>query len=459
MREMLCDVQAGVGGEDAEMVDEPIALGECGVEVIGEGRSVDVMRDGDDAGGKMALMTDAKPTAASEDGRFNDGLGEAVRGGSGADVGQSSAGVIDDRVGGELAVDTGLVGDAADTARRAREAVDGEGDAGRAGGAGGGEADSADVVESGADVGQSGLSLDEIVTGMPSVAANRAEEDEAVTGEDDFGGAGGADEGAAVVATGSRADVGRATVVAQHLCCPSGTDRSSGDSGCVGSVEDERQRHEAVGGGFDGIGAGNCFLGSELRVESQVDMAQAGAKIGGGESGGFTGSERQQDKVASEGGGGSGGADAASCLPGPELQAESRMDVAQAGMTIDDGESGGLVGSERQQGKMAGEGDSGRFGGACCFLGPELRAGSQADVAQADEDGKRMGRLGSASEEQKKTMDSNASVLAQLLAIQEAQARHMGVPRPNGVGLGGMGSKGVGGSADGFCKERRRLAC
>ena len=126
------------------------------------------------------------------------------------------------------------------------------------------------------------------------------------------------------------------------------------------------------------------------------------------------------------------------------------MDVAQAGMTIDDGESGGLVGSERQQGKMAGEGDSGRFGGACCFLGPELRGGSQADVAQADEDWKRMGRLGSASEEQKKTMDSNASVLAQLLAMQKAQARHMGVPMPDGVGQGGMGSKGVGGSADGF---------
>ena len=148
----------------------------------------------------------------------------------------------------------------------------------------------------------------------------------------------------------------------------------------------------------------------------------------------------------------------------PELMlnapvAATKKVLAKAGMTIDDGESGGLVGSERQQGKMAGEGDSGRLGGACCFLGPELRAGSQADVAQADEDGKRMGRLGSASEEQKRTMDSNASVLAQLLAIQEAQARHMGVPRPDGVGLGGMGSKGVGGSADGFCKERRRLAC
>ena len=37
--------------------------------------------------------------------------------------------------------------------------------------------------------------------------------------------------------------------------------------------------------------------------------------------------------------------------------------------------------SEGQQGKMASEGDGGRPGGACGFLGPELRTGSQADVA------------------------------------------------------------------------------
>jgi hypothetical protein len=55
--------------------------------------------------------------------------------------------------------------------------------------------------------------------------------------------------------------------------------------------------------------------------------------------------------------------------------------VDQADMTIDDGESGGLMRSEWQQGKMASEGDGGRPGGACCFLGPELRTGSQADVA------------------------------------------------------------------------------
>ena len=287
------------------------------------------------------------------------------------------------------------------------------------------------MVESGADVGQSGLILGELVTGIPSVAANRAEVDEAENGVDDFGGTGGADDGAAVVATGSRVGVGRsgiwdaamrygmarnrrgmsimelirlemesqaaarvrdgasaqgagsralglesqATVEAQHLCCPSGTDRSFGDSGCVGSVEEERQRNEAVSGGFDGAGAGNCFLGSELRMGSRMDVAQADATIGGGESGGFMGSERQQDEVASEGGGGSGGADAASCLPGPELQAESRMDVAQVVMTIDDGESGGLVGSERQQGKMAGEGDSGRFGGGMLFSGARAPGG------------------------------------------------------------------------------------
>ena len=191
-------------------------------------------------------------------------------------------------------------------------------------------------------------------------------------------------DGASAQGAGSRA-LGlesQATVEAQHLCCPSGTDRSFGDSGCVGSVEEERQRNEAVSGGFDG--AGSCFLGSELRMGSRMDVAQADETIGGSESGGFMGSERQQDEVASEGGGGSGGADAASCFPGPELQAGSRADVAQADMTIDDGESGGLMRSEGRQGKMASEDDGGRPGGACCFLGPELRAGSQADVARAE---------------------------------------------------------------------------
>ena len=100
MQGMPRDVQAGVEGEDAEMVDEPIALGDCGVvtEVIGECRVADVMRDGDDVGGRMAVMVDEMQTAASEDGEIS-GLGGAVRGGSGADVGQSPAGVGDDGAG------------------------------------------------------------------------------------------------------------------------------------------------------------------------------------------------------------------------------------------------------------------------------------------------------------------------------------------------------------------------
>ena len=46
MREVPHVVRADAGGEDAEMSVEPAALGDCGVvvEIIGEGRSADVMR-------------------------------------------------------------------------------------------------------------------------------------------------------------------------------------------------------------------------------------------------------------------------------------------------------------------------------------------------------------------------------------------------------------------------------
>ena len=43
---------------------EPAALGDCGlmIDMIGEGWSADVMRYGDDAGGRMAPMADEKLT-------------------------------------------------------------------------------------------------------------------------------------------------------------------------------------------------------------------------------------------------------------------------------------------------------------------------------------------------------------------------------------------------------------
>ena len=150
----------------------------------------------------VAGMLSAESSRGVEDEAFigKDNFGDAggADGGS-ADVGQLSAGV-DDRVGGEMDVGTGLVGDAADTARRAREAADGEGDTGRAGGAGGGGADSADVVESGADVGRSGLSLDGIVTGMGEtgmVSLKRAAAGDCEIGR--AGGAGGDGADSAVV--------------------------------------------------------------------------------------------------------------------------------------------------------------------------------------------------------------------------------------------------------------------
>ena len=67
-----------------------------------------------------------------------------------------------------------------------------------------------------------------------------------------------------------RADVGRADVEAQHLCSPTGTDRSADEGGYAVSMESRRQRGEAVGGGSEGAGAASCFPG----------MINALAKIG-----------------------------------------------------------------------------------------------------------------------------------------------------------------------------------
>ena len=96
----------------------------------------------------------------------------------------------------------------------------------------------------------------------------------------------------------------RANVVAQCLCKPSGTDRSADDNGCVGSMESKQQQDEAVSGGSGGVGTASCFPGSELQVGSRADVARADATISNGESGGLMGSERQQQgrRLATQGG-------------------------------------------------------------------------------------------------------------------------------------------------------------
>ena len=97
---------------------------------------------------------------------------------------------------------------------------------------------------------------------------------------------------------GFRADAAPAGVEAQHLCSLPGTDRSANDGGCAGSMESRQQQDEAVGGGSEGAGAASCFPGSELQVESRADVAQADVTVGDGDSGGLMGSERQQGRVA-----------------------------------------------------------------------------------------------------------------------------------------------------------------
>ena len=62
---------------------------------------------------------------------------------------------------------------------------------------------------------------------------------------------------------------------------------------------------------------------------------------------------------------------------------ESRAGVAWADATIGDGEGGGLMGSERQQGGMARGGGNGRAETACSLLGPKLQVESRADGSRS----------------------------------------------------------------------------
>jgi hypothetical protein len=175
---------------------------------------------------------------------------------------------------------------------------------------------------------------------------------------------------------GSRADVARVegTVAAQHLCSLSSIGRSTENGGCVGSMENELQQGEAVSGGSGGADAASCLPGPELQVGSRADVTQAGTTTGDGGNG-FMGSERQQGEVVSEGGNGRPGV--ACCFQGPELRGGSQANVAQGSVAADDGLIGGLLGhvlgGERRQGEAVQGSGSGGAEAACRFLGSELR--------------------------------------------------------------------------------------
>ena len=139
-----------------------------------------------------------------------------------------------------------------------------------------------------------------------------------------------------------------------------------------------RWRAEAVGGGSEGTGAASCFPGSELQLESRVDVAQADVMIGDGDRGSLMGSKLRQDEVVSEGDNRRPGG--ACCFLGPELRAGSQAEVAQGSVTADSGAIGGSLGGKRQQGEAVRSDGAGGTGAASGFLGRELRDGSRADV-------------------------------------------------------------------------------
>ena len=65
----------------------------------------------------------------------------------------------------------------------------------------------------------------------------------------------------------------QADVAAQHLCRPSGADRSTENSSCVGSMENEQQQGRTVSGGSGGADVASCFPGSELHGASDDSIS------------------------------------------------------------------------------------------------------------------------------------------------------------------------------------------
>ena len=116
---------------------------------------------------------------------------------------------------------------------------------------------------------------------------------------------------------------------ARQLCGLVGTGQSGTDDGeYVGLMGNRRQQGGAVGGGSEGADVASCFLGSELRVRSRADVAREVAMAGDGDNGGSMVGERQQGGVVH--GGNLGGAEAVCSFLEPELQIESRAGGSQS---------------------------------------------------------------------------------------------------------------------------------
>ena len=143
-----------------------------------------------------------------------------------------------------------------------------------------------------------------------------------------------------------------------------------------------------------GAGAAICFLGSELRGTSRANVglpvAEArqlcglvGINQSGADDDGYVGSAEGGRRQGEARGGGSEPADAAGCFPGLELQARSRADVARKVAMTGDGDSGGLMVGERQQGGSVHGGSLSEVKAATCIQGPELRVESRADGSRS----------------------------------------------------------------------------
>ena len=174
---------------------------------------------------------------------------------------------------------------------------------------------------------------------------------------------------------GSRADVGRLDVRAQYLCSPMGAGK---EGEYAGSMEGKWQQGRAADEGSEGIGVAGGFPGSELQVGSEAGVARADATVDDCDSGGLRGSERQQGGMACGSDGGR--ADATNCFLRPELLTKFWADVDQESATADGGADGGSVEGRRQQDEAVQGDGAGGAGAASCFLGSELCGGVWADV-------------------------------------------------------------------------------
>ena len=236
---------------------------------------------------------------------------------------------------------------------------------------------------------------------------------------------------------------------------------------CVGSMEGGWQQGEAVGGGSEGADAASCFPGSELQVRSRADVAQEDATAGAGDNGGLMGSEWQQGGVVRSGS--IGGAGVACSFLEPELQIEPQAGVSQSAVgaqqlcgsaRIDRLRNGGRKVKARERSEKVGDGSAG-VAETAQAKHDRLRAQVEAALDRMKEAEQRVApRLAAERNRRLEARWKGQEARGKAARARRRAEQDQGSKaRPAQAGPGPCAACARQGSICGLCRERKRLAC